>query len=130
MLLKLALFATTAVAVLSASHVSLPTAPSPVDSVIVRVRSATARELRVSGSVIAGNAAYSRGIAETVTPVELRLPTTSVHAVFRSIDGGELAGEIFLLRDGRRVPHAAGNTGSVMMLYVGPNGEAGFTGLR
>ena len=103
-------------------------APPPVlgDSVVLRVYSTGPQQLRVSGAVIA-DAATSRVLRSSVTPFELRLPTANAHAVFHAIDGGELAGEIVLIHGRKHVPRAAGHGGSVLMMYVGANGEAGFT---
>lgn len=128
MMLKLGSVAAVSLLAITSSNQVLAPARVTSDSVVVRVRSASSEQIRVTGAVIADND-QSRHVKASLTPLELRIPATSVHAVFRSVDGGELAGEIFLLRAGKRLPRASGNSGSVLMMYVGANGEAGFTGL-
>lgn len=128
MMLKLGSVAAASLLAITTSNQVMAPASLTSDSVVVRVRSTGAEQIRVTGAIIADND-QSRHLKPSLTPLELRLPSTSVHAVFRSLDGDELAGEIFLLRDGKRKPRAAGNSGSVLMMYVGANGEAGITGL-
>ena len=103
----------------SSSPISRPSTIAVPDSVIVRINADGSQSIGVNGIVIADDGSPGHRISGALTPLELRLPGSRAHAIFRSVDGSELSGEVFRLHEGRQLPHGTIAGGRVLLLYVG-----------
>jgi len=127
MIARLVLLATAAIALSQSAqprplqHVG-PWKSGDADTVIMRIHSASATPVLFTALVVADH--EGRPYQRVHTPLELRLPTATLHALIQVQDGGELSAEI-LGKSGATVLRSATGNGRTMMLYFGRGSEAG-----